>query len=153
MPRFRTLTTLVLMLALLGAVDSLAQDKEERKPVDLQALVIRATTKNKDISPELRALADKLKEKFKFTGFKLEKRATGKAKTGEGFKTSLVGGYEASITPQKREGKSLTLEVEVVKGRAPVLKTTFTIEAERYQLLGGWELDGGDALIVAVSAR
>ena len=146
---------LALAVCLAGGGDALAQDKgkDDRKSADLQVWAIRATTKNKDISPELRSIADKLKKEFKYTGFKLEKTATGSPDIGKAFNAKLIAGYEANVTPQKIEKKRITLDVEVLKGKERKLKTTFTLELGKFQLQGGWELDGGDALIVAVSGR
>ena len=71
------LLPLALTIGLLGTSAGLAQDKGDKKSTDIQVWAIRATTKNKDISPELKRIAEELKKQFKFTGFKLEKSATG----------------------------------------------------------------------------
>ena len=149
-PRRATLTLIVIFA---GSLAALGQQKDEPKSADLQVWSIRATTKNKDISPELRDLADKLKKQFKFTGFKLEKRDSGKTDFGKTFTQTLIGGYEARVTPQKRDDKRITLQIEVVKGKDRQLNTTITLDAGKFQLWGGWSLEGGDALIVAVSAK
>ena len=147
------LTAMILALMIasgLVAATSLAADPvADPKDVDVQVLVIRATTKNKEISPELKELADKLRKQFKYTGFKLEKRDTGRAQLGSAYKTALIGGYEAAITPQRVDGKRLTLQVRVLKKNEekPKLDMSVTIPAGEFQITGGWELDAGDALI------
>jgi hypothetical protein len=153
MLRARRCVSLGLVLGLAGALVCPAQQREDRKSADIQVWSIRATTKNKDISPELRDIADKLKKQFKFTGFKLEKTSTGQAAIGKTFTASLIGGYTASVTPKKSEDKRITLEVEVRKGKDRKLNATVTVSAGTFQLFGGLALDGGDQLIVAVSAK
>jgi hypothetical protein len=133
--------------------DKGADKKDEKKGVDLQVWTIRASTRSKEISPELKEMADKLKDQFKYTGFKLEKRVPGQAALGRTFSTPLIGGFEAKITPQKAEGKRITVRVEVANARETKINTMVTFDAGTYQLVGGPSLDGGDALIVAVSAR
>ena len=98
---------LALLIGLLGANAGLAQDKGDKKSADIQVWAIRATTKNKDISPELKRIAEKLKKQFKFTGFKLEKNATGTAEIGKAYSTPLIGGYPASVTPRRSRASGL----------------------------------------------
>jgi hypothetical protein len=129
-----------------------AKKDDKQKTVELQVWGIRATTKNKDISVDLKDMADKLKD-FKYTGFKLEQRRPGSAALGKTQAFSLVGNYQVKVTPQKVEDKRVTLRIEVTQGKESKLSTTVTVDAGKYQLQGGWPLDGGDALIVAVSAR
>jgi hypothetical protein len=147
------LLPLTLMIGWLGSNAGLAQDKGDKKSAEIQVWAIRATTKNKDISPELKRIAEELKKQFKFTGFKLEKSATETKEIGKAFSTPLIGGYTANVTPQKIEGKRITLEIEVLKGKERKIKTTVTLSAGKFQLQGGLDLDGGDALIVAVSGK
>jgi hypothetical protein len=143
---------LIIAVGLTGVATAWAQ-KDDRKSADLQVWTIRATTKNSEISPELRTIAEQLKKQFKYTGFKLERRATGHADLGKAFSTALVGDYQARITPQKHDGRRVTLQVEVLKGDQRQYNATVTLEAGKFQLQGGWALEGGDALIVAVAAR
>ena len=143
----------VLILSLVGGSACLAQKRPEAKSVDIQVWSIRATTKNKEISPELKELAEKLKKDFKFTGFKLEAKATGSANIGKAYNTSLPGGYQANVTPKALDGKKVQLTVEVLKGKDRKVNTTITITAGQFQLFGGLSLDGGDQLILAVSAK
>lgn len=146
-----TRRALIGMAALLFAGAALAAGQEERQTATIQVMAIRATTKNNDISPELRGIADALKRQFKFTGFKLERRASGSAKIGEAYSTPLTGDYTAKITPTKNDGKRITMRIEVMQGSERRLNTTVTVDARRYQLSGGFSLGGGDELIVAVS--
>jgi hypothetical protein len=149
----RRFIMVVLAAALGGGGFAVADDREAGKSTDIQVWAIRATTKNKDISPELKSIADKLKQQSKYTGFKLERRASGSAQIGEAFTTSLIGGYSAKVTPTKSEGKRVTLQVEVLKDKDSKLKAIVTVNAGEFQLFAGPSLDGGDALIVAVSGR
>lgn len=144
----------VLLVLTLAPATLRAQDKPGKgAPVDVQVRAIRATTKNAEISPELKNMAEQLKRQFRFTGFKLQKQASGKAPVGEAFATPLAGQYQARITPQKRDGERVQLEVEILQGEQRKLKANVTVPAGQYQLFGGLALDGGDQLIVAVSAR
>jgi hypothetical protein len=129
------------------------QKKEERKSAEIQVWSIRATTKNKEISPELRELAEKLKKEFKFTGFKLEEKASGSASIDETYSTKLPGGYQANVMPKSIEGKKVQLAIEILKGKDSKVKSKVTIAAGQFQLFGGLSLDHGDQLIVAVSAK
>lgn len=150
MLRLRTWLSLAVVAACVRSAAGAADDK---KSADIQVWAIRATTKNKEISPELKDIADTLKKQFKYTGFKLEKRATGKADIDKPFSTSLVGSYQARITPRKNDGRKIQMHVEVLKGKESKYNATVTLDAGKFQLQGGWELEGGDVLIVAVSGR
>jgi hypothetical protein len=154
MSRLRRCTAAVLVMSLAGVAVCVGQQKkEERKSTDIQVWAIRATTKNKEISKELRELADKLKKDFKFTGFKLEQKASGSAALDKAYNATLTGGYQANVTPKSIDGKQVKLQVQVLKGKDSKLNTTVTVKAGQFQLLGGMSLDGGDQLIVAVSAK
>ena len=144
-------------LIVFGLVVPVRASADDKKPVDIEIWVIRATTKNTEISKELRGIAATLKKQFKYTGFKLEKKARGRAAIGKTFKASLIGGYSATITPKVRLDKRIQLQVVVTKpadkGTKTVLKTTLTIKAGPLLPVGGLPLDGGDALIMAIRAR
>ncbi len=127
--------------------------KTEKKTTDVQVLAIRATTKNKEISPELSSIADALKKQFKFTGFKLEDRANDNVESGKAFAKSVVGGYRVSVTPQKNDGKKVQMQVEVFAGTERKVNVNLTLDAGKSQLVGGLKLDGGDELVLAISAR
>jgi len=154
MSRWRQLAAAVLIISLAGTAVCLGQEKkQERKSADIQVWAIRATTKNKEISKDLQQIADELKKKFKFTGFKLEQKNTGSAALGKAYSVTLPGGYQANVTPDSNDGKKVKLKVEVTKGKKQVSSVTYTVDVGKFQLQGGWDLDGGDSLILAVSAK
>jgi hypothetical protein len=130
-----------------------AQSGKERSSADIRIWAIRATTRNNEISPELRGIADKLKKQFKYTGFKLERRVTGEVQLGRVFEADLIGGYEAKVTLKKHDGERITLQVQVLRNDKPVLDATISLPVKGSQLIGGWSVGDGEALIVAVSAR
>jgi hypothetical protein len=167
MPRLARYVSLTLLLGcswLVLAADQPKPDskspepKADNKPVELKIWVIRATTKSKDVSPELKSFTEKLKG-FKYTGFKLEKKLDGKAEIGKTFTTPLITGYQASVTPKNREKDkdiariALHLEVQKEKEKKPRLSTDFKVEADVFQPFGGWELGDGDVLIIFLSAK
>ncbi len=143
------------LMVWLGAGLAVAQERGDDAKTDLQVWAIRATTKNKDISPELRDIADKLKKQFRYTGYKLEKRASGSAAIGKDFAAELIGGYSAKITPKKNDGRKVTMQVVVLKGKEtkPVVQATVMVTVREFALIGGPALDGGDVLILAVSGK
>lgn len=126
--------------------------------VEVQILAIRATNANSDISPELKEIAPQLKEKFKFTGFKLEKRATQPIEPGRDFSTPLIGEYSARARPTRRlERGRIQVEIELLREMGEqeksLQKTTVTMDAGKFLFFGGMKLAQGDELIAAVSAR
>ncbi len=149
MKRWRELAVLSLILAI-GSAPAVAGDKD---PVDMEIWSIRATTKNNDISPELKGLAKTLKKQFKYTGFKLEKKSRGRADLGKSFSVTLIGGYQATVTPKSRSGKKIQIQVVVSKDKKSVINTTYTVDAGKLMPISAGPLDGGDQLIVAVRAR
>jgi hypothetical protein len=153
MPALRWCIVAALLASLAATTVCVAQPAQERKSADIQVWAIRATTKNKEISPELRDLAEKLKKEFKFTGFKLEQRSSGNAAIGKAYSTSLPGGYRANVTPKSNDGRRVQLQVEVFHGKDRKLNATVTVRSGQFQLFGGLSLDGGDQLILAVSGR
>ncbi len=161
---------LSLMVALIvgvwGAGWVVAQDKPKDRPKDkpdkpkeelvtatVQVWAIRATKKNSDVDKELKELADKLKRDVSYTGFKLEKRTGGSASSDKAYAGELIGGYSVKVTPKRNDGKKVQLEI-LIQG-PKTTKATVTLNAGEYLPLGGsaQPLEGGDALIVAVSAR
>lgn len=153
------LSTRTAVVALLGALCvttvRAAERLAEKKTAEVQVWAIRATTRNAEISPELRPIAEKLKAQFKYTGFKLEKREKGTTETGKALSVTLVGGYSATVTPRSVDEQRVQLQIQVRKSGEdkPRLDATLTINAGEFQLSGGWDLGEGDALIVAVAAR
>jgi len=145
--------SLIVVVSLIGASLCAAEPAPAADSASINVWAIRATTKNKEISPELKSIAGKLKKQFKYTGFKLERKSSGSADLGKSFTATLIAGYSAKVTPKKRDGKRMQMQVEVYKEKARKINVTVTVNAGQYQLLGGWKLSSTDALIVAVSAK
>ena len=148
----------ILMLLIVGLVSpawALADD--DKKPVDLEIWAIHATTKNKDVAPELRDIAKKLQEQFKYTGFKLDKKHRGRAELNKSFSADLGDGYKATITPKSRSEKRIQLQVVVTrkvdKETKTVLKSTVTVDSGPFQPFGCGSMTSGDYLVIAVRAR
>ncbi len=140
----------VVLLLLAGPAVTLGEEKDT---VDIEVWVIRASTKNKEISPELKELAERLQKDFKYTGFKLERRTTGRAQLGRGFTTDLLEDYRATITPRQREAKNLRLQCEVARKGKSILNTTVTAPTGSFVPFGVGPLENTDFLITAVRAR
>ena len=111
---------------------------QEKKPThDVTVWAIRATKSNSEISPDLRPIAEQLKKQFKYTGFKLEKKAA-KPGVDEGstFSASLIAGFSARITPVERKDNRIKLKIEVIqrkgKQQRPRMRTTVTIDRGRF---------------------
>ncbi len=152
MRHWQTGVAAVVAAALLSASLVQGQDRSSRK-TEIQVLAIRATNKNTEISPELREIADELKRQFKFTGFKLERRATGSVGIDEAFRTPLLEGWEARVTPKENDTKRVKLQIEIAKGNEKPDSATVTVPLGKFQLMGGQRLENGDSLIVAVAGR
>lgn len=146
---------LAIALAWMAIVVPTGQADEKKETTELQVWAIRATTKNKEISPELKSIASTLKKQFKYTGFKLERQVTGSAKTDKTFSANLIGGYSVKIVPKRNDGKRVQLQVRLYKAgdKSPKINATITLNAGKFQLFGGPSLGDDDALILAVSAR
>jgi hypothetical protein len=135
-----------------------ADDRKEQK-FDVSVWAIRATKSNSEVSPELRPIAKELRKRFKYTGFKLERKRTGKVGTGKALSVDLVAGFKAKVTPVERQGSRVKLKIEVSrrqgKKERPLLNTVVTLNRGRFHLQGGWKIEQktDDVLIVAVSAR
>jgi len=146
---YRVLRCLPLLVLLIAG----AGFSEDDQAVTLDVWSIRATTKNRDVSPELKELAQALRKQFKFTGFKLEKKASDRRQIDEALSTDLIGGYKATLTPKKREKNSVQLRIDVKKADKNVLATTITGELNRFVPVGVGPLEDSDYLIVATRAR
>ncbi len=155
MRRGRTNLSAVLVLALLAVCQPAVAAAP--KSVELQVWTIRATRSNTEISPKLKPLAKKLKETFNFTGYKLVKADAKSVDVAKTYNASLTGPFKASIKPTERTDGKIKLAVTVTKRvkdkDEKKLSTTISLKAGRFQLFGGWKLDKGDVLIVAVSAK
>lgn len=143
-------------LLALGCVLSAAGQEPRAASADVTVLVIRATKDNNEVSRELESIAAQLRRQYKLTGYKLVKRETG-AVGDKPFSASLPNDYRIRILSAKREGKRVTLKVEVTRKRGDKeerkLDTTFTLDAGKYQLVGGWPFaeKGEDVLILGIS--
>ena len=148
----------VLILASLFSATAAAED-EKGQTYEISVWAIRATKSNSEVSPELKPIAKELKRRFNYTGFKLERKKTGTAKTGATFATELIAGFKAQITPVERTGSRVKLKIELSrrqgKKETRLLSTTVTLNRGKFHLQGGWKIEpkGEDVLIVAVSAR
>ncbi len=156
----RRLTRRVLVAGLVGLLLS-PPASAQSADFSVEVLAIRATRADDTVSPELRDIAAQLRRQFKYTGFKLEKRERKSIAAGQTHEFALVDGYLARVSPQGRSEGRPTLKFEaarrVDKKERRLIGATFTLDADRFQLVGGggWELPGaeGDVLILAVSAR
>jgi hypothetical protein len=148
-----------LLLIVSGLFAPLAAQAQDNQPFQVEVWAVRATTKNKDVAPELRELAKSLQKQFKYTGFKLERRTSERAEPGKPFTTTLIEGYEVKITPQGRADgdKQVKLDIEVTKRegqkRTSVLKCTVTNRAGTLVPYGCGSLANDDYLIMAIRAR
>ena len=125
---------------------------------DVRIWAIRATNKNKAISPELKGIAKELKARTKFTGFKLEKKSSGKVEADKPFTAKLVGDYSGSITPIKRSKGRVRMKVaatrKVKNQHKQLFATTLTVDAGKFQLTALGKIPGSDdQLIMAASAK
>lgn len=149
---------LALAIAAFAAVPSTARADDKKANFDVAILAIRATSANSDISPELKPVAEQLRKKYKFTGYKVERQATAKTAANQEVSKPLPADYTAKVTPMDGDAKSVDLKVEIwrkVNGKDE-LRVNTKIKAERgkYSFLGGWKFDGGDdVMIIAISAK
>ena len=124
---------------------------------ELEIRAIRATMKNNFVSPELRAMVKKLRDEFRFSGYKVEKKTDCEKEPGESCDANLIDDFEIEIRVLKRfatrEGQKVRLQIRVTEDNKPKLNTTIEMGVGRTQLIGGWNLSDGDKLIVAVTAR
>ncbi len=154
--------SVLLFLLLAGFVGPASA--EDKKSVEVEIWAVRATTKNKEISKELREskelheLVKVLKKQFKYTGFKLEKKIPRKkVELNKPWKVNLIGDYKVAFTPKARESKRIKYELVVTKRvkkkDKPVLKTTVTSKSGPWVPYGCGSLKGGDYLIMLVRVR
>lgn len=151
----------MLLAILLGLLAPACVAAADKRPVEVEVWTIRATTKNAEISEELRGLARVLKKQFKYTGFKIEKKADRRVELGKAWKLDLIGDYLLSVTPKTRSDSRIQLELAVrkrlvekgKKKEKTVLKTTLTLKSGPLMPLGCGPLEDGDYLITAIRAR
>lgn len=143
----------------LAAIPPVLWAAQEASPVEVRVLAIRATTKNSDVSPQLKPLIDELRKSFKFTGYKLEKDATCKAAPGAACSVELPADYRVGVTPRERKKESVCVRAVIskrVEGKDRELQSAgFTLAPGKFQLIGGpkFTLDNDDVLILAIGAR
>lgn len=142
----------LLGLALLAPV---ATAQEQRRDFEVEVWAIRATKSNDEISPELRSIAGELKERFRYRGFKLEKRDRGSARPGQEFEARLGGGHRCTVKPIERDKRRIVAQVTAEKGGREVAKTKIEVRAGAAHLMGGWKYDdkGADAMVLLVRIR
>lgn len=153
---------LLLFVVLMLGVCAPAGVRAADEGAELEVWAVRATKKNKDVSSELKDLARLLEKQFKYTGFKLEKKAAKRVDLGKAFQGDLLEDYQVSVTPQERSERRIKLEVVVTrkvkdkdgKPKAEtVLKTTLTTQVGPFVPVGCGSLKDGDYLILLVRAR
>ena len=102
------------MLVTLACVTLLADSSPaqgQSQKYDVPVLAIRATKANSDVSPELKPIADQLKQQFKYTGFKLERKQADKVDQGKELSVTLLAGYKTNVTPIERKYGKIALTV------------------------------------------
>ncbi|MDX2200269.1 MAG: hypothetical protein SF069_15020 [Phycisphaerae bacterium] len=132
---------------------ALAQPRGDDLKFDVETLSIRATRSNDEVSPKLRDLAEKLRQEFRFTGYRVEKDSNCKVdEAGENCKHDLGSKYEIRVQYQgvNEQGK-VKLEIVVLHRDDKKLSSTVAITPGKTALFGGWDLPGGDKLIVAIT--
>jgi len=153
----RIMCVAVLWLAALPAGQGLAGGGRAAAAPTVSVWAIRATHGGNQISKELRPLAKALKKNFNFTGYRLAGKSTKPLGGGKATAFELVKGYRATITSAGSEDGKIKLKIVVLQQKNKTyvkkLATTVALRPGKFQLLGGWQLPGGDVLIIAVSAR
>jgi len=155
----RIIRIAVLWLAGLSVAQALAAGGGAGAAPKVSVWAIRATHGGDQISKELRPLAKALKKSFNFTGYRLVSKSAKSVGGAKGTSFELGSGYRATITPAGSEGGKIKLKIVVLKkqdkNKAYVKKlaTTVALRPGKHQILGGWQLPGGDVLIIAVSVR
>lgn len=144
------LVTLFAGLSLVADAEALQFSK-----VQIEVWEIRATRTNNEISSELKPIAARLKQQFKYTGFKLVKVSRGSADLNDTHVARLSQGYSARVTPLVQSGNRIQLAVEVKRLLKKRVNAKITIDQGGMQLFGGWDYPGtkDDKMIVGFRAR
>ena len=132
---------------------ALAQPRGDDLKFDVETLSIRATQDNGEVSPKLRDLAETLRKQFRFTGYKVEKDSNCKVdEAGENCKHDLGSKYEIRVKylGVNEQGK-VKIEIVVMHRDDVKLTSTVAVSPGKTALFGGWDLPGGDKLIVAIT--
>lgn len=126
-------------------------------PVEVQVYVIRATTANQEVSPELKNMAAMLSKQFKYTGFRLEKKSAGRVEVEKPFDAELIEGYSAQVTPRECKGDRVKMALQVSRREGgktrQKVKTELTTERGKFVLVGVEKLGEDEFLIVAAAVR
>ena len=119
---------------------------------DIETISIRATQDNTKVDPKLQKIADSLRKQFRYTGFKIEKESNCKVdEAGENCKHDMGCKYEARVKYLGVDDKGMVkLEICVTYRDESKLTSTVTVTPGKTALFGGWDLPGGDKLIIAV---
>lgn len=153
---FLRLVLLATLASLATTSSALAQGKAA---FNVAILAIRASSDNAEVSPELKPIADQLRKKYKFTGYRLERQATERVAANQDVSKPLPADYTAKVTPLAGDEKSVELKVEIwrkVAGKDELrVNTKIKVDRGKYAFLGGWKFEenGEDVLIVAISAK
>lgn len=152
--RWRSIGVVAACCVLFAPVQSRAN---EDKDLDVQIYAIRATTANSEVSPELKSMAEKLSKQFKYTGFKLEKKAAGQARIDKSFEAELIDGYSAEVTPREIKDDRVKMNLKVTRREEDKpktkLKTDMTTERGKFVLVGVEKLGKDEFLIIAAAVR
>ncbi len=143
----------IVLLAAPPARVALAEPRGDDLKFDIETLSIRATLRNAEVSPKLRDLAEKLRQEFRFTGYTVEKDSNCKVdEAGENCKHDLGSKYEIHVQYQgvNEQGK-VKIELVVMHRDDKKLSSTVAVTPGKTALFGGWDLPGGDKLIVAIT--
>jgi hypothetical protein len=149
----RAVIGLLLLLGPLAAVQ--AADDEE---VAFELLVIRATTANEKIAPELKEIAQQLKTQFKYTGYALVKKEAQRVKLEKVAEIELPNPYTLRLTAVKADEQRVQFKVEILEQRdgksETKLRTVLAARRGKAALLGGLPIgDQRDVLVLALTAR
>lgn len=148
-----------IVFAAAAAAPALAQDDDKGGSYEASVWVIRATKSNSDVSKELKPIVGDLKKQYKYTGYKLEKRKSGKVPVGKAFAYDAGDGYMVKVTPLDKKLLRVKFSVSISHKKDGKQReranSTITIGIGKFQLFGGWKYDdkSDDIMIIAVSVR
>jgi hypothetical protein len=139
------------LLALICASPALAQ---QRANTQIEVWEIRATTSNSEISPELVSIASDLKKRFRYTGFKVVGRHSGRAELDETFTARLTAHYTVKVTPTNRGEGRIQMKVEIKRlGVKNKHNSVVTVPRGDMQFWGFEYPRSDDAMIIGIRAR
>lgn len=158
--RTATWITTSIFVCLAGGA-ALAAEPKADGPAQTEVWVIRATTKNKDVAPELKELAESLQKQFRYTGFTIAGRRPLQLKPEKAAKVDLLENYRLSLELRQRSAERLEMRIVLLQvvteggkqREKELLKTTLNMKPGPFSTLGCGELPDGDYLIAAIRAR